>query len=342
MKLDAGLRDYDLRSVPEQVRQMEQVGYDCLWTSETQHEPFLPLAVAASATKSIKLGTAIAVAFPRSPMVLAYTAWDIQKASGGRFILGLGSQVRAHNERRFSVKFESPGPKLREVVLSLRGIWECWQKGTPLRFRGEFYRLDLMTPFFNPGPIAHPNIPIFIAGVNQFMCRMAGEVCDGLHVHPLHTPKYLRECVHPAVEEGLRASGRTREQFQFATSSFVIVGETERERAEHAEAVRQQIAFYASTRTYKPVLAAHGWEAISARLHAKSLAGDWKGMARLISDEMLDEFAVSGTCHTIGQKLGERYAGLLDRVSLYQPYETTPDQQRDAELVRQVNESLSR
>src|SRR5438874_642542 len=224
MKLDAGIADYDLRAVPEHARRMEAIGYDCLWTSETQHDPFLPLAVAAIATSSIKLGTSIAVAFPRSPMITAYTAWDIQKASAGRFILGLGSQVKAHNQRRFSVKFESPGPKLREIVLALRAIWESWQKGTPLNFKGEFYNFDLMTPFFNPGPIGHPHIPIFIAGVNQYMCRMAGEVCDGLHVHPFHTPRYLPEYVHPAVDDGWRASGRTRQNFTYATAAFVVVG----------------------------------------------------------------------------------------------------------------------
>jgi len=334
MHLDAALRDYDLRAVPEYARKMEAKGYDCLWTSETQHDPFLPLAVAATATSSIKLGTAIAVAFPRSPMVTAYTAWDIQKASAGRFILGLGSQVRAHNQRRFSVKFESPGPKLREVVLALRAIWDCWQNGTPLKFKGEFYNFDLMTPFFNPGPIAHPKIPIFIAGVNRYMCRMAGEVCDGLHVHPFHTPKYLREFVHPAVEEGLRASGRLRQDFAYATSSFVVVGDTERERAQNAEAVRQQVAFYASTRTYEPVLAAHGWEGIVPELHQKSLQGDWNGMARLITDEMLEAVAVGGTYETIGGKLRERYAGLLDRVALYQPYDAPVDGSRIATMVR--------
>ena len=338
MKLDAGLHDYDLRTVPEHARKVEALGYDCLWTSETQHDPFLPLAVAATATTSLKLGTSIAVAFPRSPMVVAYTAWDIQKASAGRFILGLGSQVRAHNQRRFSVKFESPGPKLREVVLALRAIWECWQKGTPLRFKGEFYNFDLMTPFFNPGPIAHPKIPILIAGVNKYMCRMAGEVCDGLHVHPFHTPKYLREFVHPAVEEGLRLSGRRRQDFEYATASFVIVGDTERERARNTEAVRQQIAFYASTRTYEPVLAAHGWEGIGPELHQKSLEGDWKGMARLITDEMLDTIVVSGAYENIGTKLRERYAGLLDRVALYQPYEARPDDSRSAVLVRQFQD----
>ena len=338
MKLDAGLRDYSLRSVPEEARKLEAIGYDCLWTSEIQHDPFLPLAVAATATSSIQLGTSIAVAFPRSPMITAYTAWDIQKASAGRFILGLGSQVRAHNQRRFSVKFESPGPKLREVVLALRAIWECWQKGTPLRFKGEFYNFDLMTPFFNPGPIAHPKIPIFIAGVNQYMCRMAGEVCDGLHVHPFHTPKYLREYVHPHVEEGLRASGRSRQDFEFATATFVVVGDSERERAQQTEAVRQQIAFYASTRTYQPVLASHGWEAISPELHQKSLDGDWKGMARLITDEMLDVIVVSGTYENIGAKLRERYAGLLDRVALYQPYESAAEDSRLSALVRQLKD----
>jgi probable F420-dependent oxidoreductase len=343
MILDAALRNYDLEDVPKDARTMEARGYGCLWSSETQHDPFLPLAVAATATSSIKLGTSIAVSFPRSPMVIAYTAWDIQKASAGRFILGLGSQVRAHNERRFSVKFESPAPKLREVVLALRAIWECWQNGTALRFGGEFYQFDLMTPFFNPGRIAWPKIPVFVAGVNRFMCRMAGEVSDGLHVHPFHSRKYLREYVHPAVEEGLKASARSRRDFQYASSCFVIIGDTEQERAHNAEAVRQQIAFYASTRTYQPVLAAEGWEVIGPELHKKSLEGDWKGMGKLITDEMLETFAVSGTYEDIGRKLRERYTGLLDRISLYQPYDTSLEEARHAMLIRQFNgEALAR
>ena len=338
MKLDVALRNYVLSAIPEQAWQAEGTGYDCLWTSETQHDPFLPLAVAANATTKIKLGTSIAVAFARSPMTIAQTAWDLQKASKGRFILGLGSQVRAHIQRRFSVKFESPGPKLREVVLALRAIWDCWQNGTPLRFEGKFYNFGLMTPFFNPGPIEHPKIPIYIAGVNAYMCRMAGEVCDGLHVHPFHTAKYLREFVHPAVNEGLKHSGRSRQDFTYATACFVVVGDSEEERSHNAEAVRQQIAFYASTRTYAPVLAAHGWESLSPELHQKSLDGDWKGMARLITDEMLDEVAVSGTYETIGKKLREKYAGLLDRVSLYQPYEATADQAHCTALLKAVTQ----
>jgi probable F420-dependent oxidoreductase len=342
MILDAALRNYDLRTVPDYAQRMEALGYGCLWTSETQHDPFLPLAVSATATSSMKLGTAIAVAFPRSPMITAYTAWDIQRASAGRLILGLGSQVRAHNQRRFSIKFESPGPKLREVVLALRAIWDSWQKGTPLRFKGEFYNFDLMTPFFDPGPIAHPKIPIFVAGVNRYMCRMSGEVCDGLHVHPFHTAKYLREFVHPAVDEGLRISGRSRQDFQFATSVFVIVGDSERERGDNAEAVRQQIAFYASTRPYEPVLAAHGWEAMLPELHEKSLDGDWEGMRELISDEMLEEIAVCGTYDSIGAKLCERYGDLLDRVSLYQPYGVPAEGWRPSEVFRRVSAGSDR
>jgi len=337
MKLDAGLYDYDLRELPEHARKLESIGYDCLWTSETQHDPFLPLAVAAGATSSIKLGTSIALAFTRSPMVVAYTSWDIQKASAGRFILGLGSQVKAHNQRRFSVKFDSPGPKLREIVLALRAIWDCWQNGTPLNFQGEFYKFDLMTPFFNPGPIAHPKIPIFIAAVNPYMCRIAGEVCDGIHVHPFHTPKYLRDHIHPSVERGLRASSRARQGFSFATASFVIVGDTEREREQNTEAVRQQIAFYASTPSYEAVLAVQGWEAIMPELNRKIRDGNWNGMARLITDEMLDEITVTGTYESIGRKLRERYAGLLDRIALYQPYKTTVEDSRMVTLAKEVS-----
>jgi len=337
VKLDVGMLTHDLKTIPDYSRKVEALGFDCLWSSETQHDPFLPLAVSATATATIKLGTAIAVAFPRSPMVLAHIAWDLQKASGGRFILGLGTQVKGHNERRFSVKFESPGPKLREVVLALRAIWDTWQHGTRLDFKGRFYRFDLMTPFFNPGPIPHPRIPIFIAGVNRYVCRLAGEVCDGLHVHPFNSTKYLREYVQPAVTEGLETSGRARSDFTFATSTFVVVGDTEQELEQGRQAVRQQIAFYASTRTYEPVLAAHGWQDLVPHLHRKSVAGDWKGMAELITDEMVDTYAVTGSYDTIGTRIRERYRGLLDRTALYQPGQPGLDDPRLPRLVREFN-----
>ncbi len=337
MKLDVGMLTHDLKSIPAYARKVEALGFDCLWSSETQHDPYLPLAVAASVTSRIKLGTAIAVAFPRSPMITAHIAWDLQKASDGRLILGLGSQVKGHNERRFSVKFESPGPKLREIVLALRAIWDCWQNGTKLNFKGEFYRFDLMTPFFNPGPIAHPKIPVYISGVNEYMCRVAGEVCDGLHVHPFNSAKYLREYVQPAVNAGLAKSGRSRGDFTYATASFVIVGDTEEELVKARQAVRQQIAFYASTRTYEPVLAAHGWQDVMPALHRKSVEGDWAGMASLITDEMVDAYAVTGSYDDIATRLQERYAGLLDRTSFYQPYQPTLDDPRLPRVVKEFN-----
>jgi probable F420-dependent oxidoreductase len=338
VKLDVGMLTHDLRTIPEYARKVEALGFDCLWSAETQHDPFLPLAVAATATSRIKLGTSIAVAFPRSPMVLAHISWDLAKASGGRFILGLGSQVKGHNERRFSVKWDAPAPRMREVVQALRTIWDCWQNGTKLSFKGQFYRFDLMTPFFNPGPIEHPHVPVYVAAVNQAMCRVAGEVCDGLHVHPFNSPKYLREFVQPAVNEGLAKSGRARGDFAYATASFVVVGDTEAEQATARQAVKQQIAFYASTRTYEPVLAAHGWQELVPHLHRKSVEGDWKGMADLITDEMVDVYAVTGTHDEVGRKLRERYAGLLDRTAFYQPgKQPTLDDPRLPRLVKEFN-----
>jgi len=328
---------HDLKSLPEYARKVEALGYDCLWSSETQHDPYLPVAVAATVTSRIKLGTNIATVFSRSPMITAHIAWDLQKASGGRFTLGLGTQVKAHNERRFSVKFESPGPKMAEAIRAIRAIWDCWQNGVKLNFKGQFYTFDVMTPFFNPGPIEHPKIPIFIAAVNPYMCGVAGELCEGMHVHPFNSPKYLREVVHPAVEAGLKKSGRARKEFTFATASFVIVGDNEKERAEQAQMVRQQIAFYGSTRTYQPVLECHGWGALTAQLHRKSVEGDWKGMADLITDEMLDAYAVTATYDQLHAKVLERYDGLLDRTALYQPYQPKQDDPRLPAAIKAFN-----
>ncbi len=319
MKLDIGLMTFDLPAMPGYARRAEELGFGAIWSAETRHDPFLPLAVASTTTSRIGLGTAIAIAFARSPMILAHIAWDLQKASGGRFVLGLGSQVKAHNERRFSVAWEPPGPRLREIIQALRAIWECCQNGTPLRFEGRSYRFDLMTPFFNPGPINH---------LNPQMCRIAGEVGDGLHVHSFHSARYLRECVHPAVQEGLARAGRSRADFTFRASTMVVLGDTREERRRNARAVKQQIAFYASTRTYQSVLGVHGLEDLVPRLHAKSLAGDWEGMADLITDEMLDLFAVSGRFEEIGAKIRERYRGLYDRTQLYPSFQPSLDDPR--------------
>ncbi len=337
MKLDVGMLTHDLKTIPDYARKAEAMGYGCLWSSETQHDPYLPLAVAATVTSRIKLGTNIATVFSRSPMITAHIAWDLQKASGGRFTLGLGTQVKGHNERRFSVKWESPGPKMAEAVRAVRHIWDCWQNGTRLNFKGQFYTFDVMTPFFNPGPIEHPKIPVFIAAVNPYMCGVAGEFCEGMHVHPFNSPKYLREVVHPAVEAGLTKSGRGRKDFTFATASFVVVGDTPAERAEQAQMVKQQIAFYGSTRTYQPVLECHGWGALTAQLHRKSVEGDWKGMADLITDEMLDTYAVTASYDQLHAKIMERYEGLLDRTALYQPYQPKQDDPRLPAAIKAFN-----
>jgi probable F420-dependent oxidoreductase len=336
--LDAGLQSPDLRGVAEEARRAEALGFGALWTAETRHDPFLPLGVAAGATSRLMLGTAIAVAFPRSPMILAHLAWDLQAASEGRFVLGLGTQVKAHNERRFSVPWGPPGPRLREVVGALRAIWASWQHGTRLDFQGRFYRFDLASPFFTPPPIAHPRIPVYIAGVNPYMCRLAGEVCDGLQVHSFHSPTYLRDTVLPAVASGLRASGRSRAAFTLRASTMVALGDTDEALERSRRAARQQIAFYASTRTYAPVLAAHGLEELTPRLHERSLRGDWEGMADLITDEMLDLFAVTGRLDTLAPRLRERYAGgLVDRTQLYPSQAPALDDPRWADLVRAVN-----
>jgi probable F420-dependent oxidoreductase len=341
VKLDIGMLTHDLQTLPDYARKAEAMGYDTLWSAETQHDPYLPLAVAASATSRIKLGTNIATVFSRSPMVTAMIAWDLQKASGGRFTLGLGTQVKAHNERRFSVKYESPGPKMAEAVRAIHAIWDCWQNGTKLDFKGQFYTFDVMTPFFNPGPIEHPEIPVFVAAVNPYMCGVAGEFCDGMHVHPFNSPKYLREIVQPAVNAGLAKSGRARKDFTYATASFVVVGDTPEERSQQAQMVKQQIAFYGSTRTYQPVLDCHGWGDLTTKLHRKSIEGDWKGMADLITDEMLDTYAVTATYDKLAAALQARYAGLLDRTGLYQPYPPRQDDPRLPALVKAFNGSPS-
>ena len=328
MNLDIGLMTFDLSKVGEYSRRAEDMGFGAVWSAETHHDPFLPLAVAATTTHRVGLGTAIAIAFARSPMILAHVSWDLQKASGGRFVLGLGSQVKAHNERRFSVPWSAPAPRLREVVSALRAIWGAWQERKPLDFRGQSYHFDLMTPFFDPGPIQHPHVPVYLAGVNPQMCRVAGEIADGLHVHSFHSACYLRDCVHPAVQEGLNRAGRSRAEFTFRASTMVVLGDSPEERSRRARAVKQQIAFYASTRTYQPVLAVHGLEDLVPRLHAKSLAGDWEGMTDLISDETLELFAVSGPFEEIGDRIRERYRGLYDRTQLYPSFQPSLDDPR--------------
>jgi probable F420-dependent oxidoreductase len=319
MKIDGGVLTTDLCDVPRLAKHAEDLGYDGLWTAEAGHDPYLPCALAATATERVSIGTNIAVAFPRSPLVHAQIAWDLQAASRGRFILGLGTQVKGHNERRYSTKWEAPGPKLREMIQLMRHIWDVWQSGTRPGFQGKFYQFNLMTPFFAPAPHDWPRIPIYIAGVNPYMCRLAGELCDGFHVHPFHSIKYITEVVFPNLDEGLRKSGRTRADVALASTAFVIMGRNRDEIERAKGGVRQQISFYASTRTYATVLEAHGWGDVCYKLNEKAAKGDWGGMASLITDEMLDVYAVQGTYDEIPDLLRKKYTGVLDRIGFYTP-----------------------
>lgn len=340
MKLDFNLAIDDLREVPALARDAEALGFDGLWTAETKHDPFLPLALAAEHTRRVSLGTAIAVAFPRSPTVVAHTAWDLQSASGGRVVVGLGTQVKGHNERRFSVKWTAPGPRLRDYILALRAIWECWQTGGRIDFRGQHYVVTLMTPFFAPRPIEHPRIPIYVAAVNPYNLRLAGELCDGVHLHPFHSVKYLRESALPHIQAGLVRSGRGRDDVVLASSVFMVTGRTVAEMAQAREQARAQIAFYASTRTYEAVLAVHGWADLVPRLHRKSVEGDWKGMAALITDEMLGVFAVEAPLDDLAAALSARYGGLLDRLAPYLPLERRAERSELEVLARALGGRL--
>jgi probable F420-dependent oxidoreductase len=337
MKLDIGISTRDLSEVPGEAQRAEELGFAALWSMEAGNDGFLPLALAAEHTQRINLGPSVAIAFPRSPMAMAYTAWDLAALSKGRFILGLGTQVKGHIERRYGVKWEAPVPKLREYVMALKAIFKCWAEGgTKLALQGKYYNFSLMTPFFAPRPHNH-RIPIFIAGVNEHILRLAGEHCDGLHAHPFTSAKYLREFLIPRVEEGLTKAGRKRQDFTIFTTAFVILGRNPEEIEKAKAGVRQQISFYASTRTYKVVLDTHGWGETAYQLNELAAKGDWASMPKLITDEMLDVYAVTGTYDDIAEKMQERFDGLLDRVAFYVPYKAAFDDRRWARLCQQFN-----
>jgi probable F420-dependent oxidoreductase len=319
MKIDGALMTTDLRDAGRLAAHAEALGYDGLWTAEAGHDPYLPLAVAAAATDHLTLGTNIAVAFPRSPLVHAQIAWDLQAATRGRFVLGLGTQVKGHNERRYSTPWAAPGPRLREMIQLIRHIWDVWQNGTKPGFEGKHYRFSLMTPFFSPAPLEWPHIPVYVAGVNPYMCRLAGELADGFHLHPFHSMKYVRETVLPNLEAGLARAKRPRSAVTLATSGFVVTGKNRDEIERARAAVRQQIAFYASTRTYRGVLDAHGWGETCERLNEMAARGDWAGMPALVTDEMLEVYAVEGTYDEVPELLRRKYGGVIDRLAFYMP-----------------------
>ena len=313
LKVDGAVSS-QLANVAEAATMLERRGYDCCWTAEINHDPFLPLVLAAEHTTTIELGTSIAVAFARNPMTVANVGWDLQAYSGGRFILGLGSQIKPHIEKRFSMPWSQPVQRMREFVLALREIWSCWQNGTKLRFEGDFYTHKLMTPMFTPEPLAHGFPKVFVAAVGEVMTEMCGEVADGLLAHAFTTKRYFEEVTTPALLRGMERSGRKRSEFQLSCPLFVVTGNDDAELAANAIGTRKQIAFYASTPAYRKVLELHGWGDLQTELHRLSLQGGWDEMGSLIDDEVLHAFAVVAPLHELSAAIRERCDGVIDRV----------------------------
>lgn len=330
MKVDGGLAG-ELGEAGRSAVELEQAGYSGAWTAETAHDPFLPHVLAAAATSEIELGTGIAVAFARNPMTLANLGWDLQTLSQGRFILGLGSQIKPHITKRFSMEWSRPAARMREMILAIRAVWDTWENGTPLQFRGEFYTHTLMTPFFTPkaSDLGGFGVPkVFLAGVGPVMTDVAGEVCDGFICHGFTTERYLREVTMPALEAGRAKAGKTMDGFEISGPSFVVTGNNDEEIEAAAVGTRQQIAFYGSTPAYRPVLELHGWGGLQDELNSLSKSGEWAKMGELITDEILNTFAVVGPPESIAPELNRRFGDVVSRISFYAPYKSDPDRWR--------------
>ena len=325
MRLLTPLPQDDLADVPVAARAAEAAGYDGVVTMENRNEPFLALGVAAVATSRVELHTGIAIAFARSPMAVANAAWDLQVASRGRFVLGLGSQIRAHNENRFSVPWSAPAPRLREYVEALRAIWRAWQTGAKLDYRGQHYHFTLMTPNFTPRSTGQPMVPVTIAAVGPAMLRLAGEVCDGVRLHPFCTRRYVDEVVRPQLGAGMARSGRAREHFEISGGGFIATGPDEAAVARMVEWVRARVAFYGSTPAYWPVLDVHGLGELGRKLNVVSKAGQWEQMTAEISDDVVRLFAAVGTHREIAGEIERRFGGAADAVAISGGYGVLQD-----------------
>ena len=325
MLVDGGIPGGTPAQVAKSAQSLEKMGYSGGLTAETNHDPFLPLLIAAEHTEHLELGTAIAVAFARNPMTLANIAYDLQAYSQGRFQLGLGSQIKAHIEKRFSMPWSKPAARMRELILAVRAIWACWNDGVALDFRGEFYRHTLMTPFFDPGPNPFGSPPILLAAVGQRMTEVAGEVADGIILHAFTTERYVREVTLPALERGFATGEKTRADFAITGPLFVVTGNTPEEFDAARQGTKQQIAFYGSTPAYRPVLELHGWGDLQDDLNRLSKQGEWVAMGELITDEVLDTFAVVAEPEDVPQEMIKRYGGIVDRLSFYAPYQSDPE-----------------
>ena len=314
MKVDTHLTP-DWTKIPDHVKQLEAEGYDGVGTAEMNHDPFFPLLLAAEHSSKIQIQTGIAVAFARSPMTLANQGHDLNAYSGGRFTLGLGSQIRPHITKRFSMPWHAPAAQMRELILAMRAIWANWYEDEPLRFEGKYYNHTLMTPAFTPDDKQHGAPRVTLAAVGPVMTEVAGEVADGLIIHPFSNEKYIREVTMPAVERGLAKSGRKREDFEINYTPFIISGKDEKTFEQERQAAKNRIAFYGSTPAYKNVLAVHGWGDLQAELNGMSKQGKWQEMGELITDDMLKVFAVMGEPETVVAEIKSRFGDVVDRTS---------------------------
>jgi probable F420-dependent oxidoreductase len=320
MQIDGGIR-----GTGRDTGALEAAGYDGAWVSEMNNDPFLPIVSAADATTTIELGTGIAVAFARSPMTLAQTAYDLQRRSEGRFILGLGSQIKPHITKRFSMPWSKPAARMQEMISAIRAIWDCWDGDGSLDFRGEFYQHTLMTPMFNPGPNPHGQPKIFLAAVGDLMTQVAGSVADGIICHGFTTADYVRDRTRPALEKSLTAAGRSMDDFELSLPAMMVTGTTEEEMASSARAVRKQLAFYGSTPAYRKVLEHHGYGDLQDELNLLSKRGEWDAMGELIDDDLLGLFAVVAEPADLAAGVKARWGGLVTRINFYAPYESDPD-----------------
>ena len=314
MKVDSHLTS-NWRQIPEQIKKLEAQGYDGTGTAEMNHDPFFPLMLAAEHSEKIELCTGIAVAFARSPMVLANLGHDLNAYSKGRFTLGLGSQIRAHITKRFSMPWGAPARQMKELILAMKAIWANWYEGTPLRFEGTYYNHTLMTPAFTPENKEYGAPKVILAAVGPIMTRVAGEVADGLIIHPFSNEKYIREVTLPAVEEGLRRSGRSLDDFEITYTPFIISGKDEESFEASKVATKNRIAFYGSTPAYKQVLGVHGWGDLQGELNAMSKQGKWQEMGELVTDEMLNTFGIVAEPAGLVGEIISRYGDFVDRTS---------------------------
>ena len=325
--------DTDMNAAGHRARALEALGYDFVSVGETQHNPFLPLVLVAEHTERLHFGSSVAIAFPRVPHITANIAWDLSHYSGGRFVLGLGTQVKGHNERRFSVPWAPPGPRLRDYVNCMRAIWDSWQNGTRPDYEGEYYQYKLTSPFFNPGPIEYPDIPIVISAVNPFNARLAGEVCDGIAIHGFSTFAYIRDVLIPAVHEGARRAHKDPRALKISGGGFVVTGRNEAEVAAAREYTRRQISFYGSTRSYSRVMRTHGWDDEAAHLHRLSIEGKWDEMVGVVTDDMMEEFCVIGTWDELPAKMREKYAGINTQIGFAADPRNPDEEAQISELI---------